>query len=56
MDFLRMEPNEWFGKIRTSEMEKALLSNVMKRLMHQTYVNIDREIISKRMGVVVDIQ
>lgn len=34
MDFLGIEPSEWFGKMRVSELEKALVTNLMRRLMH----------------------
>jgi hypothetical protein len=54
MDFLGVEPNEWYGRQRMAELEKALIINVMRRLMHQTLTKLEREILSARFGQIME--
>lgn len=53
-EYLGVSQNEWMAKERKDYLEKELNRNIQKRLMHQTFVMIEREIMANRLSKILD--
>ncbi len=49
-DFLNISSSDWFGKDRKQEMDVFLNRNFSRRLFVQTFNNIERQIIMRRLS------
>lgn len=54
VEFLGISPSEWFAKGRALEIDKALVRNFSKRLIYQTFVSLEKQILAKRIGRLFD--
>lgn len=52
--YLGIAPNEWFGKERALLLDHELNKNMQRRLLQQTFVKIEREIMMSRIGKLFD--
>ncbi len=54
--YLGISQNEWLAKNRKDYLEIELNKNLQRRLMHQSFVILERDIMSRRLSKVFDIK
>jgi hypothetical protein len=56
LSFLQIEESEWFGAARAKEVEKAINKNLMIRLYRETFLSLEKDIFSKRIGRLFEVR
>lgn len=54
VNFLGFQSTEWMAKERGVELEKALQWNLKRKLMYATFSQIERDLITRRLGKIHD--
>jgi hypothetical protein len=53
-EYLGISSNEWLAKDRREYLDMELNRNLQRRLMHQTFVSIEREVMANRMMKIIE--
>ncbi len=53
-EYLGISSSEWLAAERREKLEKELNRNLQRRLLHQTFITLEREIMSNRLSKIFD--